>query len=206
MLLHLLLLWFRSFAMQPSPSSSSSSPTIFHQRQQWLRCGLHAVNNVLQADVARASDFQHLADAHALIAGRGPWLHRLGLGDYDANTMIEFLQDRAHCSVEFINQCRANAELSAHLADPKLLQGFLVNVQRRNNLWQQMMIPSFIHQFRHWYAVVYIKEEPAWYVVDSSQHYVEKLDNVQTYLEQTQADVSLDATLLVVKGPVERSS
>ena len=179
---------------------SSSQSTIFHQRQKWLRCGLHAVNNVVQDDVASPQQFQEIAASHAAIAGKGPILFRLGLGDYDGNTVIEFLQSRAFCQVEFIDRRCAAKAIHEQLSATEGLKGFLLNVKGRN-AW----IPSFIYSCRHWYAVVRVNSDD-WFVIDSSKKDVEKVDNIQSFLQSIQEDECLEANLMAVRGGSTSSS
>ena len=45
-------------------SSTSATPTLVHEPQQWRRCGLHATNNILQlpGDSFTLEDFESIAD------------------------------------------------------------------------------------------------------------------------------------------------
>lgn len=188
-----------------SPASDSTSPegvvedskppasAIFHQRQKWLRCGLHAVNNLLQQDAATPRDFDEISASHEEIAGKGPVLNRLGLGDYDGNTVIEFLQERAGCHVEFIDRRSPGESIREQLADDVNLKGFLLNVHRKRRF-----VPTQIFSCRHWIAVVRIGQKE-WYVIDSNKDNVEMVADVLNYLEQIQGYEKLDANLLAVK-------
>ena len=142
--------------------------------------------------MATPHDFGAIAASHEAITGKGPLLFRLGLGDYDGNTIIQFLQDRAFCQVEFIDRRCANESIRCHLESP-MIKGFLLNVQRRKP-W----IPSFIYSSRHWYVVVKT-DWGDWYMVDSAKENVEQLADVPAYLETIQNNQDLDANLMVVK-------
>lgn len=170
-----------------------SDSGVFHERQRWLRCGLHAVNNVLQQAKATPRDFEAIAESHVHITGKGPLLFRLGLGDYDGNTMIEFLQDHASCDVCFVDRRRAS-DMIRQLASANNLKGFLLNIRRK-----RAFIPSFIYNSRHWLAVVRIDKND-WYLVDSSKAKAEKIDDAVVYLENIQNDENLDANLMAVTG------
>eukprot|EP00977_Amphora_coffeiformis_P026843 scaffold31046_cov157-Amphora_coffeaeformis.AAC.4 len=173
--------------------ASSTSTTVFHERQRWLRCGLHAVNNVLQEAKATPEDFERIAASHAHIAGKGPVLFRLGFGDYDGNTIIEFLQNRASCEVTFVDRRHAAETIRQQImSDNNNLKGFLVNVRRRKSL-----VPSFIYTSRHWFSVVRVGEKD-WYLVDSSKDQVEKINDPVSYLANLQNDEHLDANLIAV--------
>jgi len=174
----------------------SSTSTVFHERHRWLRCGLHAVNNVLQEAKATPKDFEVIATSQAHIAGKGPLLFRLGLGDYDGNTIIAFLQDRASCEVTFIDRRHAADAIRRHImsTENNTLKGFLVNVRRRRSL-----VPSFVCTSRHWFAIVRVNEKE-WYLVDSSKEQVANIDDPVAFLENIQNDDNLDASLLAVKG------
>ena len=185
------------------PEDSTTTTTrinVFHQRQKWLRCGLHAVNNLLQQDLATPQEFDQIASSHEALTGKGPLLYRVGLGDYDGNTIIEFLQSRASCQVDFIDRRNAKESIRQQLENRdtntanKTLKGFLVNVKGKKR-W----IPSSIYSSRHWYAVVQVRPNE-WYTVDSSKDQVEKVDVVLAHLEAIQDDEMLDAHLMAVRG------
>ena len=226
---------------EEAPSDSSNVDNVFHQRKQWLRCGMHgmnvkeesqvslpfvgdwtkpsfdtyetqpivaflfdypiiATNNVLQRDVATPQVFETIAASHQDLTGKGPLLYRLGLGDYDGNTVIEFLQTRAACNVEFIDRRRAHDALKEQLLQPQKddattgsLKGFLVNVKGKRR-W----IPSAIYTSRHWYAIVQVRPDE-WYIIDSSKDKVENVPDVLACLEEIQNDESLDANIMAVR-------
>lgn len=174
---------------------------------------MHAINNLLQKDMATPQDFDDIAAAHVEIAGKGPLLHRLGLGDYDANTVISFLQERANCQVEFIDRRSPRDAIQRHLSNNNddnstNLKGFLVNTIR-----QRSWVPTQIISSRHWISVVWIgganddgthgdnqgNEDKEWYIIDSSKDKVEKITDILGYMEQIQNDDKLDANLMAVR-------
>lgn len=155
---------------------------------------------MLQRDVATPQDFETIAASHQDLAGKGPLLYRLGLGDYDGNTVIEFLQTRAACTVEFIDRRRAHDALKEQLLQPQkdnatkvTLKGFLVNVKGKKR-W----IPSSIYTSRHWYAIVQVRPNE-WYIIDSSRDKAENVPDVLACLEEIQNDASLDANIMSVR-------
>lgn len=173
-----------------------SCSDVFHQRQKWLRCGLAATNNVLQQDLASPHDFDQIASAHEDLTGKGPLLYRMGLGDYDGNTVIEFLQNRAACQVTFVDRRNARDAIRQQLENKNhqgSLKGFLINVKGKKR-W----IPSIIYTSRHWYAVVQARPNE-WYKVDSSKDKVEKVTDILECLESLQNDEALDANLMAVR-------
>lgn len=176
----------------PPPLDPPMTTTLFHQRQRLLRCGMHSVNNLLQQDLATPQAFGEIAAAHVDIAGKGPILYRLGLGDYDANTVIAFLQDRAGCHVDFVDRRSPRDAIRRHLSDDNL-KGFLVNTQR-----QRKWLPMQIVSSRHWVSVVWIRPQNEWYVVDSAKDKVDKIDDIIAYLEGLLGDAKSDANVMAV--------
>jgi hypothetical protein len=78
---------------------------LYHERQRWAHCGVHAMNNLLQQAKFNANDFekicQELAPASDAAASSwqiiprlrvNPHCSRLGLGNYDANVIMVILE------------------------------------------------------------------------------------------------------------------
>ncbi|TYZ66740.1 hypothetical protein PybrP1_004598 [[Pythium] brassicae (nom. inval.)] len=148
----------------PLASGAPASDELFHERQELLRCGVHALNNALQgasSAVARNCDAPVLA-ALAAEGGAGSagssgggggislwgrvWSpHRapLGLGNYDVNALMLALEQRGY-ELRWVDKRR---RVDAELLDLDALEGALCNVVTSSPLlrsvWEQ----------RHWFAI-----------------------------------------------------
>ncbi len=64
-------------------ASSSSSPVIYHERQRVLKCGVHAVNNLLGEKAFETADFEVMAKE----LSPGAFWTVIGAGNYDVNVL-----------------------------------------------------------------------------------------------------------------------
>ena len=138
--------------------SAAAPPGAYHERQQFMRCGLHAVNNMLQRRAYSTGDFEKIA---ADLAAFGPESgvahlgnpHRavLKLGNYDANVVLVALSlagfEAAWCVRTPVDALRAAARRPDTL-------GFLVNVSKLFS--------------RHWLAVRKLTDDGCWGLFDSN--------------------------------------
>ena len=138
--------------------SAAAPLSTYHERQQVMRCGLHAVNNMLQRRAYTTTDFERIAADLAAFGpeGRGAHLanpHRavLKLGNYDANVVLVALSlagfEAAWCVRTPPDALRAAARAPDTL-------GVLVNVS---------MFFS-----RHWVAVRKLTDDGCWGLFDSN--------------------------------------
>jgi len=147
---------------------------MYHERQQRMLCGLHAVNNLLQGPVYTKAAFDNIA--YELAADPGTAVRRRFLpralrlnphklpwvGDYDANVLISALAVQ-HFDVLWHNRQQGIDALRARLEAPQT-HGVIVNV------------PETTCHMRshHWFAVR--KFPPGqWVLLDS------KLEQPVTY-------------------------
>lgn len=126
---------------------------LYHERQQLYRCGLHALNNLLQA---RVFDKAALDEVCMELAARAnpdaqssllDWAwnpHRapLGLGNYDVNVLTLALAQKGY-EMQWLDK--------RHPVDDKLLswdtaEGVLCNVVMNN------FYSGWLNQ-RHWFAI-----------------------------------------------------
>lgn len=139
-------------------SAATTPPSAYHERQQFMRCGLHAVNNMLQRRAYTTGDFEKIA---ADLATFGPESsvahignpHRavLKLGNYDANVVLVALA-RAGFETAWCVRTPVDALRDA-VRSPDTL-GFLVNVSKLFS--------------RHWLAVRKLTDDGCWGFFDSN--------------------------------------
>ncbi|KAF4043076.1 Josephin [Phytophthora infestans] len=131
----------------------SEKEELYHERQTLYRCGLHALNNVLQGPVfSKASlddacvELAALADPNAG-SGFMNWAwnpHRapLGLGNYDVNALTLVLQQKGYV-MQWIDK---RQPVNENLFNLDEAEGVLCNVVMTtilSSLWTQ----------RHWFAI-----------------------------------------------------
>jgi hypothetical protein len=178
--------------------NNDDNSSFYFERQSWARCAIHCVNNVLQRAAVSRGEFDdeclRLApDAHWLNNPHRSWLP--GLGDYDANVLVNVLQAN-QCAVRFVD--RRQRPLQLALDDESLL-GFVVNVKRSRNLLFRLLGSG-----RHWFAVARRREsrDVQWALLDSlndAPRLFDSLADVDAFLTALADEPSNDLNLLAVE-------
>ena len=145
---------------------AAPSTDVYHEQQSRMRCGQHAINNLLQQPVATAEGLNAIA---LDIGGDFSLEHRWPiLGNWDANVMMLALQQ---CSppltADFWDaRCSSEADLielvDERCRDPDVL-GLIVNVQMAS--WWTLRL----FKGRHWYAHRKLDSPDAWNVHESHE-------------------------------------
>ncbi|POM78332.1 Hypothetical protein PHPALM_4147 [Phytophthora palmivora] len=126
---------------------------LYHERQTLYRCGLHALNNVVQGPVFTKTSLDEACEELAAIAdpnaGNGlmNWAwnpHRapLGLGNYDVNALTVALQKQGYV-MQWMDK---RLPVDEKLVTLNEAEGVLCNVVMTtmlSSLWMQ----------RHWFAI-----------------------------------------------------
>ncbi|GLE08362.1 hypothetical protein PINS_up019458 [Pythium insidiosum] len=125
---------------------------MYHEKQSLLRCGIHAINNLLQAPVVdqRVMDTAcaQLVQADPSGGSLSSWLwhpHRapLGLGNYDVNVLMLVLQQQGY-DMQWVNKTQ---RVTAQTLDFDGVVGLLCNVVTTGGLWRRVL------EQRHWFAI-----------------------------------------------------
>ncbi|KAG7396335.1 Josephin-1 [Phytophthora boehmeriae] len=128
-------------------------PALYHERQQLYRCGLHALNNVLQGSVFDKASLDAACVELAALSSPGSehsllnWAwnaHRapLGLGNYDVNALTLALQQKGY-TMQWLDK---RLPVDEKLLPLDAAEGVLCNVVMTSfmsSLWNQ----------RHWFAI-----------------------------------------------------
>jgi len=133
-------------------AAAQAPPAVYHERQRWQLCGVHAVNNLLQRDAFSKADFDALCEEmDPRPAGLRGLLHFnahrenvLGLGNFDVNVCLRALSSQDY-RFRWFDARQRIVDRFPVAAAPKL-QGFLVNEAADGFL-------SRLVGGRHWYAV-----------------------------------------------------
>ncbi|XP_038048299.1 josephin-2-like [Patiria miniata] len=130
--------------------------SVYHERQKWELCALHALNNVFQDSQAFSKQVldelcQNLSPGTVL----NPHKSMLGLGNYDVNVIMAALQHK-DCEAVWWDKRRCLEALRL-----EVLIGFIVNIPSP----MQLGFVSVPLRRKHWIAVRQI--EGTYYNLDS---------------------------------------
>ncbi len=132
----------------------------YHERQTVLKCGVHAVNNLLGERVFCSADFDAFSRS---VSPESMWT-RLGVGNYDVNVLEVALKSRG-LVVSWFDRRKTFAE-----ADATHCQGLMLN--RLSDAWLSSVVGM-----RHWVSVR--RHEEQWYNCDSMLKEAELLSGTQ---------------------------
>ncbi|KAJ0395646.1 hypothetical protein ATCC90586_003054 [Pythium insidiosum] len=135
-------------------TSAAPSSGLYHEKQSLLRCGIHAINNLLQEPAVdqRAMDAacEQLVQADpsggSTILSSWIWHpHRapLGLGNYDVNVLMLVLQQQGF-DMQWVNKTQ---RVAPETMDFDAVVGVLCNVITTGGLWRRIL------EQRHWFAI-----------------------------------------------------
>ncbi|TMW66847.1 hypothetical protein Poli38472_011963 [Pythium oligandrum] len=128
--------------------------TVYHEKQSLLRCGIHALNNLLQAPAVdtvvmdAACEELVAMDPTATPSALTTWLwhpHRapLGLGNYDVNVLMLVLQQRGF-SMQWTDK---RQRVTRETIDLDAIEGVLCNVVTFGGWFRRVL------EQRHWFAL-----------------------------------------------------
>jgi len=156
----------------------------YHEKQWLLRCGLHAVNNLLQTRVYTPDSFNNIATtltprSQSFI---NPHKSILGLGDYDVNVITTAITSQGYDVVWFDKRKPVSS------INMKEVFGFIVNVPRQHSPWLYMFTSS-----SHWYAVRSFSG--IWYSLDSKLAQPQIIDDLKGHLKR---ELSAETSHLII--------
>lgn len=149
---------------------------LYHERQRWALCGVHAMNNLLQQAKFSAKDFEQICQELAPdsspsswnFAHRNPHCSMWGVGNYDANVMTVLL-DREGFQVQWQDN---REEVTMQLLEEYYKKG-TTNVETFGivvNMPSSSLLAKFT-KGRHWltllWQVVQDDKEKQWVNLDS---------------------------------------
>uniref|UniRef100_A0AAV1UP77 ubiquitinyl hydrolase 1 n=1 Tax=Peronospora matthiolae TaxID=2874970 RepID=A0AAV1UP77_9STRA len=123
---------------------------IYHERQTLCRCGLHALNNVLQGPMYTKASLEGICDELATRSasnGLMNWVwnaHKspLGIGNYDVNALTLALHQKGYV-MQWVDKRRPVDEKLVNL---DRVEGLLCNVVL-STVWSSLWMS------RHWFAI-----------------------------------------------------
>lgn len=129
---------------------------MYHERQRWAYCGVHAMNNLLQTKKYDKTDFDQVCqelvapdDAHWI----NPHKSILGVGNYDVNVLMVVLEQQLGFQVKW-HDCRKEINLNDAVVDDAIV----VNVPS-TSLWGK------VTKGRHWLTL--LRKGDSWINLDS---------------------------------------
>lgn len=133
---------------------------MYHERQQWALCGVHAINNLLQKPAFDKASFDAVCDelAPSSTTFWNPHRSALGLGNYDVNVLMVVLERQGftvqwHDTRQEITTTTLRDYFSSDAdnhAKPKIC-GIVVNLPS-TGIW------STLTRGRHWMTLLYSDE------------------------------------------------
>lgn len=190
--------------MTTEAARGASVDAFYFEQQSWARCAVHCANNVLQRGAVTREDFDAECERLAPEARVNPhrsWLP--GLGDYDANVLVNVLQAQ-RCEVRFVDCRQRPLRLSL---ESGALCGFVVNVKRSRNVLFRLLGSG-----RHWFAIAYRDDSSTstttaahrrqWALLDSlsdEPRLFADESELRAYLDALVDDPERDVNLLVVE-------
>jgi hypothetical protein len=174
--------------MQPplTAAAVTCDDEIYHERQRLALCGVHAVNNLLQKERFRKSDFDETCQKLSPRIIFNPHRSIFGIGDYDVNVVTMLLQEEG-LTVSWHDR-RTLLELKDLEDDPQMV-GVLWNVQS-TSLWGRIM------RGRHWIALL-LRRGGQWINLDSTLSEPQVIGSHDACLQLLKSEA--DAHILFVK-------
>jgi josephin len=181
-------------------ATGSLMPAPYHERQRLMRCGQHAINNLLGVASVTSSELD--AIARELDEGGLGLAHRWPLlGNYDVNVILVALQRRGY-EAEWWDRRKRQDELQAALcsmAASAAVVGALLNVRSRPRL-----LGGLVPLGRHWLALRPVaangQRSQQWLDVDSDLEQPAVLEDGSALLARVeQLLTEADGHLIVVR-------
>lgn len=176
--------------------SNDALKRIYHERQRYELCALHALNNIFQDPNAFSKeildDICYKLSPDAML---NPHKSVLGIGDYDVNVIMAALQQKGHAAIWWDKRRNIN---SLHLPSVK---GLMMNIPSEIDLGL-FKLPL---KRRHWIAILAIDD--IFYNLDSKLKkpaVIGERDKMRAYLEK-QLGQKNSELLLIVDNEVERT-
>lgn len=170
--------------------------TLYHERQRYELCALHALNNIFQDPNAFTKEnLDEICYKLSPDAMLNPHKSVLGTGDYDVNVIMAALQQKGYAAVWWDKRRNIN---SLHLPSVK---GLMLNIPSEIDLGL-FRLPL---KRRHWIALLAIGD--VFYNLDSKLKKplrIGERDLVRAYLAKL-LDAKNSELLLVVNNEVEQT-
>ena len=135
------------------------SAPLFHERQRWALCGVHAVNNLLQEHRFDKADFDSICSQLAPDSWINPHKSLLGVGNYDVNVLMVLLEQKLGYQVQWHDN-RNELKLEDYGKDA-LTWGIVVNLPS-TSLWAR-----YVTKGRHWLTLLWQDDQQQWVNLDS---------------------------------------
>jgi len=141
---------------------------MYHERQRWSFCGVHAVNNLLQQAKYDKASFDQVCETLAQDASKywNPHRSPLGIGNYDANVLCVILEQHEGYTVQWHDARKEMTQqtLDDYFGDATAATstkcGIVVNLPS-TSLWGRLT------KGRHWIALLWFPDKGEWYNLNS---------------------------------------
>uniref|UniRef100_A0A915IGN3 Josephin-2 n=1 Tax=Romanomermis culicivorax TaxID=13658 RepID=A0A915IGN3_ROMCU len=169
--------------------STSSSNSIYHERQSWQLCAMHSLNNLFQGVAFTRDSLDDICKKLSPESGFwNPHKNCIGLGNYDVNVVISALNTKDCTAVWF------DKRKSPEVIDLTKIVGFIANVPSQAKI-SFVTIP-FIKR-NHWIAMREING--TYYNLDSKLAAPELIGGVENLVQYLKGILSCkDKELFVI--------
>jgi len=164
-----------------TPRSLSSHPTYF-ERQEWARCAMHALNNLLQYRAFDRSSLNRVCEE--LSPGRiiNPHKSIFGIGNWDVNVLMRALSEKG-LTVEWFDRRKPVCDVPF-----SSIFGLILNTPV--NSWTSLT-------GRHWTSIR--RFEDGWFLFDSHQEKPIQIQQIESYLAEILPPTNNRGQLLLVR-------
>ncbi|XP_071966036.1 josephin-2-like [Antedon mediterranea] len=161
--------------------------TVYHEKQRWQMCALHALNNVFQDGKAfQKQNLDEICQSLAPSSRPNPHKSMLGLGNYDINVIMAALQ-RKDCEAVWWDKRRNPNELNL-----RNIIGFIVNTTSPIKVgYVNLPIKP-----KHWIALRQI--DNVYYNLDSKLSKPVEIGNSDAFLDYLKEGVNLKTWQLIL--------
>ncbi|KAL4239764.1 Josephin-1 [Mactra antiquata] len=172
-----------------------NSPTVYHERQKKMLCGLHVLNNLFQEGLFTQSDLDDICNRLTPSRVFNPHKSVLGLGNYDINVITSALQSKTLCLIWF------DRRKDVKCINTDQIKGFILNVPTDFKLGF-VKVPFM--DFKHWYVVRKVGE--LYYNLDSKLPKPDELGTNEEMLNFVSEKLTASEShlLLVVEPDIEK--
>eukprot|EP00638_Chattonella_subsalsa_P022884 CAMPEP_0117855916 /NCGR_PEP_ID=MMETSP0950-20121206/928_1 /TAXON_ID=44440 /ORGANISM="Chattonella subsalsa, Strain CCMP2191" /LENGTH=329 /DNA_ID=CAMNT_0005704901 /DNA_START=26 /DNA_END=1016 /DNA_ORIENTATION=+ len=153
---------------------------MYHEKQRYQFCGVHAIKNLLQENYFSKKDFDEICTNLAPGSWVNPHKSLLGTGNYDLNVLMVALQLK-DCQIQWHDQRKSVKEINL---DSCL--GVLINVEEKGYVWTS----------NHWYAIR--KYEDVYYDFNSKLQSPVPLGTASETLDHIQSAEKVGAVQIIL--------
>ncbi|CAB9531439.1 Josephin-2 [Seminavis robusta] len=181
---------------------------MYHERQRWAFCGVHAVNNLLQKPAYDKDTFDAVCEDLAPSSIMNPHRSMWGIGNYDANVLMVILEQKQGLAVQWhdARQEMTLAVLQEYFSTTttttpdKEVAGIVVNLPS-TSLWAR-----YVTKGRHWFTLLWQPQQAQWINLDSNLKEPKVIGDMQACVDLLQEWRQQSCHILLVKTKAKETT